>query len=146
MKVTNENAKNIKSLKNDYIWLFIGEGWCPDGAQLLPIFSKMANESDKIDLKIVLRDENEALMNLVRTNGASAVPKLIIIAKETGEVHGNWGPRPKGGSDFLKKYQEIHGIIDETAKADLQIWYLRDKGISTQDELAGIMLDLEKNT
>lgn len=144
MKVTDENAKNIKSLKNDYIWLVIAEGWCPDGAQLLPIFNKMANESDKIDLKIVLRDENEALMNLVQTNGASAIPKLIIIDKETGEVHVNWGPRPKGASDFLKNYSKIHGIIDETAKADLQMWYLQDKGISTQDELVGLMLDLEK--
>lgn len=106
----------------------------------------MANESDKIDLKIVLRDENEALMNLVQTNGASAIPKLIIIDKETGEVHANWGPRPKGASDFLKNYKEIHGIIDETAKADLQMWYLRDKGISTQNELVGLMLDLEKTS
>ena len=143
MKVTDENAKNVNSLKNDYIWLVIGEGWCPDGAQLLPVFNKMANESDKIELKIVLRDENEALMNLVQTNGVSAIPILIIIDKETREVHGNWGPRPKGASDFLKNY---HEIIDETAKADLQMWYLRDKGISTQNELAGLMLDLEKST
>jgi hypothetical protein len=146
MKVTDENVKNMKSLKNDYIWLVIAEGWCPDGAQLLPVFNKMANESDKIELKIALRDENEALMYLVRTNGASAIPKLIIVDNETGEVLGNWGPRPKGASDFLKNYQEIHGIIDETAKSDLQIWYLQDKGVSTQNELAGIMLDLEKNT
>jgi Thioredoxin len=144
MKVTDENLEKLKSLKNRYIWLVIAEGWCADGAQLLPVFNKMANESDKIKLKIVLRDENEVLMNLVQTNGVSAIPKLIVIDKETGEVHGIWGPRPKGASDFLKNYQELHGIIDETAKADLQMWYLQDKGISTQNELAGLMLDSEK--
>ena len=106
----------------------------------------MANESEKIDLKIAISDENEDLMNLVQTNGANAIPKLIVVDKETGEVYGVWGPRPKGAKDFMKNYKEIHGIIDETAKSDLQIWYLQDKGVSTQNELAGIMLDFEKNT
>lgn len=144
MKVTDENLEKLKSLKNRYIWLVIAEGWCADGAQLLPIFNKMANESDKIDLKIVLRDENEDLMNLVQTNGASSIPKLVIIDKATGDNFGNWGPRPKGVDDFMKNYKEKHGIIDETAKADLQMWYLHDKGISTQDELINLMFDLEQ--
>lgn len=144
MKVTDENLEKLKTLKNGYIWLVIAEGWCSDGAQLLPVFNKMANESDKIDLKIALRDENEDLMNLVQTNGASAIPKLIIIDKETGEVCRDWGPRPKKANDFMKNYKEKHGIIDETAKADLQMWYFDDKGVSTQDELVSLMVDLEQ--
>jgi len=146
MKVTDENLEKLKSLKNGYIWLVIAEGWCADSSQLLPVFNKMANESEKIDLKIAISDENEDLMNLVQTNGANAIPKLIVVDKETGEVYSVWGPRPKGANDFMKNYKEMHGIIDETAKTDLQIWYLQDKGVSTQNELAGIMLDLEKNT
>ena len=144
MKISDEKVEKLKSLKCRYIWLVIAEGWCPDGAQLLPVFNKMANESDKIDLKIVLRDENVDLMNLVQTNGASAIPKLIIVDKETGAVFSNWGPRPKGANNFMKNYKENHGLIDETAKADLQMWYLHDKGISTQNELVNLMLDLEK--
>lgn len=143
LKVTDENSEKLKSLKSGYLWLVVAEGWCPDGAQLLPVFNKMANESDKIELKIALRDENEHLMNLVQTNGTNAIPKLIIVYKATGEVFGNWGPRPKGAKDFLNNYKENHGFIDETAKADLQMWYLQDKGISTQDELVKLMLDLE---
>jgi len=144
MKVTDENLEKLKSLENGYIWLVIAEGWCADGAQLLPIFNKMANESDKIDLKIALRDENEDLMNLVQTNGTSAIPKLIIIDKETGEVCRDWGPRPIGANDFMKNYKEKHGVIDETAKADLQKWYFDDKGVSTQDELVSLMVDLKQ--
>jgi hypothetical protein len=53
----------------------------------------MVAESDgKIDMKIVLRDENEELMNLFLTK-AKSIPKLIVINKETGGAH--WG-RPKG--------------------------------------------------
>jgi len=142
MKVTDENLEKLKSLKKSFVWLVIAEGWCADSAQLLPVFNKLANESDKIDLKIALRDENEDLMNLVQTNGTSAIPKLIVVDKETGEVYSEWGPRPKGASDFMKNYKEKHGIIDETAKTDLQMWYLYDKGVSTQDELVALMLDL----
>lgn len=144
MKVADENIEKLKSLENGYIWLVIAEGWCADSAQLLPVFNKMANESNKIDLKIALRDENEGLINLFQTNGANAIPKLIIIDKVTGKIFGNWGPRPKGANDFMKNYKEKHGVIDETAKTDLQMWYLQDKGISTQDELVELMLYFEQ--
>jgi hypothetical protein len=44
----------------------------------------------------------------------------------------------------MKNYKEKHGLIDETAKADLQMWYFDDKGVSTQDELVSLMVDLEQ--
>jgi hypothetical protein len=60
----------------------------------------MVAESDgKIDMKIVLRDENEELMNLFLTN--SSIPKLIVINKETGGALAHWGPRPKGAADLI---------------------------------------------
>jgi hypothetical protein len=144
MKITDENVLKLKSLKKEYIWLVLSEGWCGDAAQLVPIFEKMAAASDtKIELKIVLRDENEELMNLFLTNKAKAIPKLIIIDKETGGVLGHWGPRPKGASDLIVNYKKEHGVVDETAKTNLQLWYLHDKGLGTQEELVNLMLDLD---
>jgi hypothetical protein len=142
MKITDENSLKLKSLKGEYIWLVISEGWCGDAAQILPIIHKMAEESGKIELKIVLRDENEALMNLFLTNKAKAIPIVIVIDKQTGDVMGNWGPRPKGAADFIKNYKKEFGAIDETAKTDLQLWYLHDKGLSTQEELINLMENL----
>lgn len=143
MRVTEENILKLKALKKEYIWLVLAEGWCGDAAQLLPVFNKMANESDKIELKIALRDENEAAMNLFLTNGAKAIPILIIIDKTTSEVLNHWGPRPKGAFDLIKDYKQKFGLIDETAKADLQLWYLHDKGISTQNEIMELMVEKE---
>jgi hypothetical protein len=142
MKITDENSLKLKSLKGEYIWLVISEGWCGDAAQILPIIHKMAEESGKIELKIVLRDENEALMNLFLTNKAKAIPIVIVIDKQTGDALGNWGPRPKGAADFIKNYKKEFGAIDETAKTDLQLWYLHDKGLSTQQELINLMENL----
>ncbi|WP_026703453.1 thioredoxin family protein [Flavobacterium soli] len=139
IKISEENILRLKNLKNEYIWLVISEGWCGDAAQLLPIFNKMAELSENIDLKIVFRDENEALMNLFLTNGGKSIPKLIVLEKETLNVIADWGPRPSGATKLMKEYKEKFGVIDETIKTELQLWYLHDKGISTQDEILNLL-------
>ena len=146
VQVGNVNEQTLNSLKHHYYWLVLAEGWCGDAAQLLPIFNKMANASDKIELKIVFRDKNEALMNLFLTNGSKSVPKLIIIEKETMEPKGTWGPRPEGATHLINSYKRQYGVIDETAKTELQLWYLHDKGLSTQNELISLILQLDQLT
>lgn len=143
MQLTEENIQRLKSLKGSYIWLVISEGWCGDSAQILPVIDKMAKESG-IELKIVFRDENEDLMGHFLTNGGRAIPKLIIINKATGSVGNSWGPRPSGATLLIKDYREKFGSIDETAKIELQKWYLNDKGISIQNEIIDLTLDLEQ--
>lgn len=140
IKITETTISKLQNLRKNYIWLVISEGWCGDAAQLLPIIYKMATASnDKIELKIVLRDENPDLMNLFLTNGGKAIPKLIIIDKEKLEVIADWGPRPKGAIELVNNYKKEFGVIDETIKTNLQLWYLHDKGISTQEEIMEIM-------
>ena len=88
-----------------------------------------------IDLQIVLRDDNNALMQHFLTNGGKAIPKLIVIDAENLEVISDWGPRPKAATQLITDYKLEHGVIDETAKTALQKWYLHDKGIATQNEI-----------
>jgi hypothetical protein len=136
MKITDENIVKLNSLNKHYIWLVLTESWCGDAAQILPILHKMAlGSNEKIEMKLVLRDENVELMNHFLTNNGQAIPKLIIIDKATGSVVADWGPRPQGAVNLIENYKEKFGVIDETAKADLQLWYLHDKGLSTQNEI-----------
>ncbi len=145
MLIPEEIATSLRTLQNNYIWLVLSEGWCGDAAQLLPVFQKMANESNKkIELKIVFRDENEELMNLFLTNGSKSIPKLIALNAATLEVLGNFGPRPKEALELVRNYKQEFGVIDEKIKTDLQLWYLHDKGLSTQKELLTLMQDLER--
>jgi len=132
-------VSKLKTIQSQYIWLIITEGWCGDAAQILPIFNKMDEVSDHIDLKIVFRDENEELINLFLTNGTKSIPKLIILDKNTLNVIADWGPRPKGAIDLVQNYKDKFGVIDDTIKAELQMWYLRDKGLSTQKEIMELM-------
>jgi hypothetical protein len=129
----------LKAIQFKYIWLVISEGWCGDAAQLLPIFNKMSEVSDQVDFKIVFRDENETLMNLFLTNGSKSIPKLIILDKNALDVIADWGPRPKGAIDLVQNYKDKFGVIDDIIKAELQMWYLHDKGLSTQKEIMELL-------
>ncbi|TRX01247.1 thioredoxin family protein [Flavobacterium gawalongense] len=143
MRIPEENILKLKNLKREYIWLVISEGWCGDAAQILPIFNKMTIASeDKIEMKIVLRDENGELMKSFLTNKKKAIPRLIVINRETGSVLGSWGPRPKGATNLINDYKKEFGVIDETVKTNLQLWYLKDKGLSTQEEIINLMQNL----
>lgn len=146
VKISDEILSKLEHLEHSYIWLVISEGWCGDAAQILPIINKMALASHKkIDLRIVLRDENEDLMNHYLTNGARAIPKVIVVCKEAGIVRADWGPRPKGASELMTNYKKEFGVIDEKIKTDLQLWYLADKGLSVQEELMQIIEDIKYN-
>jgi hypothetical protein len=143
MTISAENILKLKNLKSEYIWLVIAEGWCGDAAQILPILNQMTIASKgKIEMKIVLRDENEPLMKLFLTNKKKAIPKLIVVDRETGSVLGSWGPRPKGATDLITDYEKEFGVIDEKAKIALQLWYLKDKGVSTQEEIITLMQNI----
>lgn len=140
MVVVDEVKTFLENLEKDYIWLVISESWCGDAAQILPIINKMAEVSDRIDLRIVLRDDNEDLMNMFLTNGTRSIPKLIIIDKKTNKVINDFGPRPQEAKQLILDYKAEHGVVDETAKINLQKWYLNDKGISTQKEIVALMM------
>ncbi len=142
IKITDEVQLQLNQLDKKYTWLVIAEGWCGDAAQILPIIYKMAESSENIDLKIVLRDENEALMNDFLTNGGMAIPKLIILDEENNVI-GDFGPRPEPARKLIADYKEKNGVVDEPIKIELQKWYLHDKGVSTQNEIMKLMKNKE---
>lgn len=131
--------QQLQALNQKYIWLVLAEGWCGDAAQLLPIMEKMTEVVSNIDLRIVFRDENDALMQEFLTNGARSVPKLIILNADNHEVLAAWGPRPEAAARLIKEYKAKYGVVNEEAKTELQKWYLHDKGLSTMAEIVKIM-------
>ena len=135
IEVTPETKVKLQNLDKKYIWLVLSEGWCGDAAQIVPVIHKMAEVTDKVELKIALRDDNDALMQHFLTNGGKAIPKLIVLDAETLEVVLDWGPRPHGAKQLILDYKAAHGVVDEPAKIELQKWYLHDKGISIQNEI-----------
>ncbi len=134
-KLTEEAVEKIKSYNGDVTWLVLTESWCGDAAQTMPVINKVAELNDNITLKVVMRDENEALMNEFLTNGGKSIPKLISIDNASGNVIGDWGPRPSEATKLVSDYKAKHGKLTPEFKQDLQIWYNKNKGQNTVDDL-----------
>ncbi|WP_178990801.1 thioredoxin family protein [Winogradskyella schleiferi] len=140
-KVSEEMKTKIESFNKKVTWLVISESWCGDAAHILPIINKVAELNTNIDYKVVLRDENEALMNQFLTHGGKAIPKLIMLDSETNEVINTFGPRPTVATNLVQAYKAEHGALTPEFKEDLQRWYNTDKGQSTIEDLVLLMED-----
>src|SRR5690606_1158974 len=68
IKVSEEAQQKIASFKKDVTWLVLTESWCGDAAHVIPVINKVAELNSNITLKLVLRDENDALMQQFLTN------------------------------------------------------------------------------
>lgn len=143
IKIPQEIKDKLAALKKEHILLVISEGWCGDAAQIVPVINKMAAETDKLELKLVLRDENSALMDEYLTNGARSIPKLVLVENETLTARGSWGPRPHDAAKLILDNKEKFGKVTAEAKEELQKWYLHDKGLSTMEEIVLLLENAE---
>jgi hypothetical protein len=133
IKISDETISEIQTIDEPQTWLVLTEGWCGDAAQNLPVINKMAELNENIELKLVLRDENLELIDLFLTNGGQSIPKLIVLDKNQNALN-SWGPRPAIATKLVADYKATHGVLDAQLKENLQVWYNKDKGKSTQDD------------
>lgn len=138
-KVAEYLKTKIENFDKKVTWLVISESWCGDAAHIMPIINKAAELNDNIDYKVVIRDENEALMDQFLTNGGKAIPKLVMLDSDTNEVLNTFGPRPIVATNMVKSYKEEHGVITPEFKEDLQRWYNKDKGQSIVEDLVKLL-------
>ena len=139
VKVSDEVKAKIEKFNRKTTWILITESWCGDAAHIVPVINKVAELNENIELKIVLRDENEALMNQFLTNGGKAIPKLIMIDNETNDVLNTFGPRPLIATNMVNTYKAKHGMLTAEFKEDLQRWYNKDKGQSTIQDVVNLL-------
>ena len=136
IKVSDDSKQRIVHFEGSVTWLVITESWCGDAAHVIPALSKVAELSSNIEVKLVLRDENELLMNQFLTNGGRSIAKLIMIDNPTGDVINTYGPRPAEATKLVDDYKKKHRALTPEFKENLQVWYNKDKGQSViQDAL-----------
>ena len=139
VKISEENKTAIENIEKSQTWLVLTESWCGDAAHIMPVLNKLATLNPKIKYKVVLRDENEDLMNQFLTNGSKSIPKLLIIDNDTKNIIDTYGPRPSEATDMVDAYKEEHGKLTPEFKEDLQRWYNKDKGVTTQNDIINIV-------
>lgn len=134
-ELNEELIDQLDQVDENWIWLVLTEAWCGDAAQSLPIINKMAEESDNITLRLILRDENLDLMDQFLQNGRSrSIPKLICINADTLEVLGDWGPRPQEAQELYDSLRSDTDMKYQEVAERLHKWYADDKGQAIQKE------------
>ncbi|MDV4116281.1 thioredoxin family protein [Elizabethkingia anophelis] len=134
------NGKNFK-------WLLIGDAWCGDCAQIIPVINKVAEVTkDKVQLRIVSRDMFPELIEEFATNGAKSTPKLIVLDNDTFDMAlTTWGPRPEPAQQIMLNWKAHKDSItwDDFEKS-LHLWYTKDKGATTIKELLKLLKTSQK--
>ncbi|WP_452597768.1 thioredoxin family protein [Pontimicrobium sp. MEBiC01747] len=139
IKVSDEVKTEVVTIDRDMTWIVLTESWCGDAAHLMPVMNKVADLNDGIDFRVVLRDENEALMNQFLTNGGKSIPKLIMLDNTTGDIVNTFGPRPSEATKLVNDYKAEHGKLTPEFKEDLQQWYNKDKGQNAIKDLVALL-------
>lgn len=138
-KIPESSKALVQQFSKKVIWLVLTESWCGDAAPTMPVMDKIAELNPNISLKVLLRDEHTELMERFLTNNAMSIPKLIALDETSLEVLGEWGPRPSIATKMAAEYKEAHGVLSPQFKQDLQVWYNKDKGKNTLEDLLGLL-------
>jgi prophage antirepressor-like protein len=137
-EVRESLKEKLKAIESRQTWVVISEPWCGDAAQNLPQLAKMALETDKIDLKIILRDDHLDIMDAYLTNGGRSIPKLIVLNSGGLEI-GTWGPRPAVLQHQIADFKKNPEMSQELIIESVHRWYAENKSQVLQDELENLI-------
>jgi hypothetical protein len=133
--LNDELVHALQNIQRPMVWVVLTELWCGDAAQNVPAIAKMAYANkNKVQLSLLLRDENPEIMDAYLTNGGKSIPKLIALDAETHEELFTWGPRPKEAQQILIDYRAAGSPADVDYKKDIQVWYIKNHTQGLQSE------------
>jgi len=116
--------------------LVITEDWCGDAANTVPVLAKLGDEADRLETRLIKRDENPDVMDRYLTNGARSIPIAILLNAEFEEI-GHWGPRPSELQQWVMDNKDTIPI--EERYPLVRRWYAKDKGESTLREVLELL-------
>ena len=124
-------AKNFKGKI-----LIISEPWCGDASATVPALAKFFEGENEV--KIFYRDADASLIDQFLTDGSQSIPKVLIL-NENDEVKAVWGPRPKHGTELLKKFKANPETYPrEEFYNDLQVYYAKNRGKDVIEEILNL--------
>ncbi|PAU93573.1 thioredoxin family protein [Aliifodinibius salipaludis] len=133
-ELTDSLVDELDNLDQKWMWLVVTEAWCGDAAQNIPGLVKIAEETENIDIRFILRDQNLDIMDEYLTNGGRSIPKLICLDSKTLEEVGTWGPRPELAQQKAMKWKEDESISKEEWAKKLHKWYAKNRNQELQKE------------
>lgn len=144
LEVPEDAALRAKELPGRRLVAVLAEDWCGDAASLVPVLAKLAAVApEKIELRVLRRDENLDIMDRYLSHGGRSIPVAIVFDEDMHQL-GWWGPRPAPAQAlFREKLRAFRaGLLtdklEEVNKPVLR-WYREDRGRHTIDEFLTVL-------
>ncbi|UCG85205.1 MAG: thioredoxin family protein [Gemmatimonadota bacterium] len=112
--------------------LAIVEDWCGDASNTVPVLAKLGDLAECLEVRVIERDKNPAVMDRYLTSGSRAIPIVIVLDAGLKEL-GHWGPRPVELQQWVMEHKD--SMSKEERYWRVRRWYAKDKGVSTLSEL-----------
>lgn len=129
-----EWATEQASARSPFRMLVLAEDWCNDAVSTVPILARLAEAVPGVELRILRRDEHPAVMDQYLSNGARAIP-IVIVTDAGCEELGHWGSRP---SELEGWFEANRDMPKPDRNREVRRWYARDRGESTLREVLAL--------
>ncbi len=131
--IDDELVDRVRDISGQYHFLALTEDWCGDAQNTLPAAARLAEATDRIEMRVLLRDQNLDIMDAHLTNGKSRSIPIVIVYDEDFNELGWWGPRPGPLAEWVEAAGQF---LEKTEKyAESRKWYVKDAGKTTAREL-----------
>ncbi len=117
-------------------FVVLAEDWCGDASSTVPVVARFA-AAIGAELRVLRRDEHLEVMDAYLSNGARAIPVVIVLTETMDEV-GHWGSRPAELQAFVIA-ERAKGRTSKDYFPAVRRWYAKDKGESTLREILAVM-------
>ncbi len=89
---TPEDVLSMRQFIKNCNWLIIAESNTKDAAIQFPLIQSLVQFLGASNVRMVIAEEHLDLISVFISDNAQAIPKLMAIDKNTGELKGIWGP------------------------------------------------------
>jgi len=129
-------TEEVARLGRRFRLVVLAEDWCGDASSTVPVLARWA-EAAGMELRILRRDQHPAVMDAYLSNGARAIPVVIVLTDQMEEI-GHWGSRP-AELQAMVTAERSQGRTSRTYFPNVRRWYAKDKGESTLREVLAVM-------
>lgn len=137
-QVPKQDEERFEQLKPKHLRVIVlTEDWCGDAMVNVPILLRICEKAD-IEARMLLRDQNLALMDRYLTDGTKRAIPIFIFIDEEGNEYAVWGPRapkvqkyveeeraklpPKNSPEFEEKQKEMYRAFKQRFTTDEAMW------------------------
>jgi hypothetical protein len=138
VELHQEDLAPFRALPRPVKVLVLAEDWCGDVIANLPVLGRIAKDSGKLDVRILLRDQNDDIMQRYLNKGQfKSIPVFVFFDEDFREL-GHWIERPASVTEVrAKRRKEIFAAHPEFGSPDAPVDALSETiRVRLQGELA----------